>query len=87
MTDGSAKGNDPAKWEKLLADLDEKLQLGLLTRLRRVTSYHFEGDLLFIEPGSVDDENYLSKPATLQQLCVLAHDSLMVREVALKPRG
>ena len=86
MTNGSAKGNDPAKWEKLLTDLDEKLQLGLLTRLRRITSYHFEGNTLYVEAGSEDDQGYLSKSATLQQFAVLAQDSIGVAEVKLKPR-
>jgi hypothetical protein len=87
MTNGSAKGNDPVAWDKLLADLDEKLQLGLLTRLRRVAGYHLEGDILYIEPGSTDDESYLSKAATLQQLSLLAHDAIGVQTVKLKSRG
>lgn len=87
MTSGSAKGNDPLKWDKLLADLDEKLQLGLLTRLRRVAGYHIEAETLYIEPGSGDDEGYLSKAATLQHLSLIAHDSIGVVFVKLKSRG
>ena len=30
MTEETAKGNNPQLWDKLLANLDEKLQLGLL---------------------------------------------------------
>ena len=52
MSDGAAKGNNPVLWDKFLADLDEKLQLGLLDRMRRVQAYHFESDTLFLEPGS-----------------------------------
>ena len=85
MSDGVAKGNNPALWEKFLADLDEKLQLGLLDRLRRVQAYHFESDTLFLEPGSKEDEAYLQKGAQFTQLCLLAQDSTKVTEVKLRP--
>ncbi len=87
MSSGSAKGNNPELWGKLLTDLDEKLQLGLLDKLRRIQGYHFEGDVLFIEAGSDDDETYLSKPATLQHLEVLAQDATGVRELRIKKRS
>lgn len=84
MSDGEAKGNNPTLWEKFLADLDEKLQLGLLDRLRRTKAYHFESDTLFLEAGSPEDEAYLKKPATFTQLELLAQDSTKVREVRLR---
>lgn len=87
MSSGSAKGNNPELWGKLLTHLDEKLQLGLLDKLRRIQGYHFEGDVLFIEAGSDDDEIYLSKPATLQHLEVLAQDATRVRELRIKKRS
>ena len=86
MTDGSAKGNDPILWNKLLEELDEKLQLGLLDKLRRIQGYHFEGETLIIEAGTDDDENYLKRPATLQQLGLYAQDATGVKEVRVKPR-
>jgi len=85
MSDGVAKGNNPALWEKFLADLDEKLQLGLLDRMRRVQAYHFESDTLFLEPGSKDDEAYLQKGAQFTQLCLLVQDSTGASEVKFKP--
>jgi len=85
MSDGVAKGNNPALWEKFLADLDEKLQLGLLDRMRRVQAYHFESDILFLEPGSKDDEAYLQKGAQFTQLCLLVQDSTGASEVKFKP--
>ncbi len=85
MSDGAAKGNNPALWEKFLADLDEKLQLGLLDRLRRVQGYHFESDTLFLEPGSKDDEAYLQKSAQFTQLSLLAQHSTGVSEVKFRP--
>jgi len=84
MSDGVAKGNNPKLWEKLLADLDEKLQLGLLDRLRRVHAYHFESDTLFIEAGSVDDEAYLQKGSHFTQLSLLAQDATGVTEVKFR---
>lgn len=84
MSEGAAKGNNPALWDKFLADLDEKLQLGLLDRLRRVQAYHFESEILFIEPGSADDESYLNKGAQFQQLVLLAEHSTGVREVKIR---
>ncbi len=87
MSNGGAKGNNPELWEKLLADLDEKLQLGLLDKLRRIQGYHFEGDVLFLEAGSDEDSAYLSKPATFQHLEVLAQDATGVRELRIKKRS
>jgi hypothetical protein len=85
MSDGAAKGNNPKLWEKFLADLDEKLQLGLLDRLRRVQAYHFESEILFLEAGSQDDENYLQKGSHFTQLCLLAQDSTGVTDVKFRP--
>jgi hypothetical protein len=84
MSDGVAKGNNPTLWEKFLADLDEKLQLGLLDRLRRVHAYHFESETLFLEAGSPDDESYLQKGSHFTQLCLLAQDSTGVTEVKFR---
>ena len=83
MSESKARGNCPELWEKLLTELDDKLQLGLLDRLRRVSSYHFETEILFIDPASIDDANYLNKGATLQQLTVFAEDAAHVREVRI----
>ena len=84
MSDGAAKGNNPTLWEKFLADVDEKLQLGLLDRLRRVKAYHFESDTLFLEAGTPDDDAYLRKGATFTQLELLAQDSTKVRVVKIR---
>jgi len=84
MNSSSGKGNNPERWEKLLEVLDEKLQLGLLKPLQRVNSYHFENEVLFIEPGSDEDFAYLSKPAFFQQLEILAKDALKIEKVKLK---
>lgn len=81
------RGNNPELWNKLLETLDDKLQLGLLDKLRRVNSYHFEDSFLFIEAGSDEDETYLSKPATLQQLAIFAEDTTKAREIKIKQRN
>ncbi len=81
---GTAKGNQPELWEKLLQSLDEKLQLALLEHLRRANSYHFEHEELFIEPGSDEDEEYLKRDATFQQLQFLAHDAVGVEKVRIR---
>lgn len=80
----SSKGNNPERWEKLLTGLDEKLQLGLLDKLRRITAYHFEEDTLFIEPGSDEDGDYLKKDSVLQQLELLAQDIINIEKVKIK---
>lgn len=85
MNASATKGNRPESWQKLLDELDEKLQLGLLDRLRRVSSYHFEEKLLLIEPGNKEDEKYLSKDAVLQQLQVFASGTLNVEKVQIRP--
>lgn len=72
MEPSATKGNSPEKWGKLLEELDDKLQLGLLDRLRRVASYHFEGSTLYIEPGSSEDLVYLEKDSVKQQLTIFA---------------
>lgn len=85
MNPSARKGNNPELWEKLLATLDEKLQLGLLDHLQRVESYHFEDKTLFIQPNKQADHEYLSKPAFLQQLQLLAQDAVDVETVIIKP--
>lgn len=80
----SKKGNRPELWEKLLESLDEKLQLGLLDYLRRISSYHFEDDVLTIQTGSPEDADYLAKPAVLQHLELLAEDATGVRRVKVQ---
>ena len=84
MSDGNPHGNSPHQWTKLLELLDEKLQLGLLDKLRRVNAYHFESSVLIIEPGTPEDETYLRKPATNQQLIVFAQDATGVTEVQIR---
>lgn len=79
-----AKGNDPARWEKLLAALDEKLQLGLLNYLQRVAVYHFEGEELLLEPGSPEDEEYLRRDSVLQQLALLAQDAVKIEKIRIR---
>jgi hypothetical protein len=87
MTDSKVRGNRPELWERLLSELDEKLQLGLLDRLRRVGAYHFETDILFIDPSSADDVSYLTKGPTFQQLELLAQDATKIREVRICSEG
>jgi hypothetical protein len=84
MNSTSSKGNSPERWEKLLESLDEKLQLGLLDKLKKITAYHFEADILYIQPGSPEDEEYLKKDSVLQQLEFLAQDAVKVEKVKLK---
>jgi len=78
------KGNNPEKWNKILDILDEKLQLGLLDVLRRVNSYHFEENILYIEPSSEEDGDYLSEPYVLEQLLLLTGDAVKVEKVELR---
>ena len=86
MEPSRARGNNPELWDRLLEVLDDKLQLGLLDKLRKVTSYHIEDSVLFIEAGTGDDETYLTKTAVSQQLTVFAGDSMGVKEVKVKAR-
>lgn len=85
MGEPGAKGNNPELWNKLLHELDEKLQLGLLDRLKRASSYHFEADTLFIEPGEPADLKYLQKDSALQQLQIFAQLACKVEKVKIKP--
>lgn len=85
MNPSAKKGNDPERWEKLIALLDEKLQLGLLDYLSRVTTYHFEAETLYIEPLNEVDAAYLKRDSTLQQLQLLAQDATGVEKVRIKP--
>lgn len=83
MNASSLKGNNPELWEKFLAELDDKLQLGLLDRLRRITAYHFENDILYLETSIAEDEQYLKKPAVAQQLILFAEEVTGVKEVKI----
>lgn len=84
MNASATKGNSQELWEKFLNLLDEKLQLGLLEHMRRVSAYHIEDDVLYINPGSEEDLKYLSKDAVFQQLQILAKDTLKVDRVKLR---
>jgi len=77
----TSKGNNPERWAVLLEALDEKLQFGLLEYVKRVRSYHFEEDILYIQPGSTEDERYLKKSAVTQQLELLAQDAVKIERV------
>ncbi len=82
----SSKGNNPELWEKLLVVLDEKLQLGLLDQLRRVTSYHFEEDVLYLEPANPESERYLLKDGVFQQLQILAQDAIGIEKIKISKK-
>lgn len=86
MTEETAKGNNPQLWDKLLAELDEKLQLGLLDKVKRVKAYHFESDILFLEAGTDEDDAYLRKGGTLQHLELIAQDATGIREIRLRDK-
>ena len=87
MNPSAKRGNNPERWERLLADLDDKLQLGLLEHLKRVTSYHFEEDILYIEPADPKDQDYLLRDPVLHQLKLLAETSIQVDNVKIKKLG
>lgn len=87
MNPSASKGNRPEQWQQFLDFLDERLQLGLLDHLKRVTSYHFEEQILFIEPANEKDYTYLSQGAPFQQLKLLAEDCLKITEVKIKEPG
>lgn len=84
MNPSSKKGNNPELWDKFLQDLDERLQFGLLEPLRKIHSYHFEGDALFVEVSLLQDFNYLNKQHVLQQFRLLASQSTGVNSVEVK---
>jgi hypothetical protein len=84
MDTSAIKGNDPERWGELLRYLDERLQLGLLDRLRRVTSYSLEGEMLEITCANPGDEEYLSKAVVMQQLRLLSSDAIGVTVIRIK---
>jgi len=80
------KGNNTECWTALLDSLSEKLQLNLLDKLRKVTSYHFEDGKLFIIPSSFAEYEYFLKDHVAKQLNLLAQDACKVKKVEiLKP--
>ena len=83
MNASSSKGNRPEHWEKFLNALDDKLQLGLLDHMRRVTSYHFEEDILYIQPSTDSDYEYLKEDSHFQQLEILAKATVEIDRVKL----
>ena len=84
MTSSKDRGNNPELWQRLLDTLDDKLQLGLLDHLKRVASYHFEEDILYIEPGNPEDAQYLNRPGVFQQLQIYAKHSIKAERVKIK---
>lgn len=81
------KGNSPDRWKKLLDTVDEKLQLSLLDHLKKISAYHFEEEILYLEPISKEEEEYLKKEVVLQQLELLAQDAVKVEKVKIKRHG
>lgn len=80
----ASRGNNPQAWQKFLDTLDEKLQFGLLSRIKNSSSYHFEETSLYIEFEQQSDIDYLSKDAAKQQLLILAKDILGVEKVVVR---
>jgi hypothetical protein len=79
------QGNDPVRWNKLLTALDEKLQMNLLSHVRKVAGYHFEGqELLYIEPATKEEEAFLKKEVVLQQLVLFAQEAVGVEQVKIR---
>lgn len=77
------KGNNPQAWDKLLAVLDDKLQLGLLEHLRRVHTYHIEDQVLAIQAGNLNDQEYLLRDPVFHQLELLAQDAIKVEKLKI----
>ena len=84
MSSSESKGNNPERWRKLLDTLDDKLQLGLLDHLRKVAAYHFEEDILYLEPASPEEEEYLKRDTVFHQLELLAQDAIKIDKVKIK---
>ncbi len=83
MHPSSKRGNNPEAWNKLLELLDDKLQLGLLDHLKRVSSYHVEDKTLTIQPEDKKDYDYLTKGAVAQQLSIFASEACSCEKVAI----
>ena len=81
---GKTQGNNPELWNALLALLDDRMQFGLLTHLRRCAGYHFEGDSLFLETATQADYDYLTRDTVSQQLSLLASDIDGAKKVVVK---
>jgi len=84
MSTPTVTGNNPDKWNLLLASLDEKLQFGLLDHLRKVLSYHFEERTLYLEPSNAEEAEYLNRPLTRQQIQLFAQDIIGVEQVVIQ---
>jgi hypothetical protein len=78
------KGNNPVLWSKLIEHLDERLQLGLLDKVKKATHYHFEEDTLIVEVGTVQDEQYLTKDVVFQQFTLLAQDATGITNLVIR---
>lgn len=84
MHPSTQKGNSPEAWNGLLEGLDQKLQLGLLDHLKRVSSYHFEDNILTIEMAKESDFEYLTRSAVLQQLQIFVKDITGIEKTEVK---
>ena len=63
------------RWEQLIDYLGEKLQLGLLEKLRRVNCYQFEGEVLTIEPNNTKDKEFFKQSIIKTQIEMYLQDS------------
>lgn len=83
MHSSCQRGNDSNSWNSILEVLDEKLQLGLLDHLKRITSYHFEDSTLTIEAGNQVDFAYLSRAEMFHQLEIFVKDRCKVDKILI----
>ncbi len=79
-----SKGNNPELFSQLLSLVDEKLQLGLLDALKKIHSYHFEDETLFLKVEAAELLEYLKRDAVFQQLSIFAKDACQVERVKVE---
>ena len=70
-------------WQKLLDSLDDKMQFGLLNALRATTTYHFEGDSLYLEANKATSA-YLANHNNLNMLKIYATSAVAVKNISIK---
>lgn len=84
MNEPLPKGNNPERWRRLLDSLDEKLQFGLLDQLKKVASYHFEEQSLYLGASTLAQAEYLKQAPVLQQIQLLAQDVVQIERVIVE---
>ncbi len=71
-------------WAAILAEIDEKMQFGLLQQARTVLDIQIDGEELVLLVDSDEPEQFFSQSTNQQRLLIMARAVIDLRHVTVK---